>query len=98
MSLEEDAIPVSLLKKIKPADNGRLEVRWRIYNALCDIPCGDLTHEQREFLNQTRKNAYECYRIEGDLAEKDGLQGPRGFVAIKKEHLKNLLDPYIDED
>jgi len=91
-TFEEDCIPVKLLKKHKPKDNGRLEVAWRIYDALCNITTGDLTGDQVNILAAHRKAAYEQWEIESSLMDHDKLQGPNGFAAIKKQHLKNLAD------
>ena len=89
-TIEEDLVPQSLLKKMKPGDNGRLEVTWRIYDALCNISTGDWTEEQRRLLKIEQKAAFERWALEGELMHKDGLQGNRGFAAAKRQHLKNL--------
>ena len=90
MGIKEDLVPQKLLNKLKAGDNGRLEVTWRIYDALCHIPTGDWTEEQRQILDIERKHAYERWKLERDLMNKDGLQGKRGFAAAKRQHLKNL--------
>lgn len=92
--LEEDIIPGSLLKKMKPNENGRMEVTGRIYEAICQIPTGDLSDEQREIIVMERKAAYERWSFECKVAPKDGFQGKRGWVATKKQHLKNVKAKY----
>ena len=50
-----------------PSKNGRLEVTWRIYNALCNITLADLTVEQQSMIAIERAFAYERYKFEGNL-------------------------------
>ena len=92
MSIEEDLVPQRLLKKMKPAENGRLEVTWRIYDALCNISQGDLIEEQQQMIRAECKAAYERWIIECRLVNQDGLQGKRGFAAAKRQHLKSLKE------
>lgn len=89
-TMEEDLVPHTLLKRVRPSDNGRLEVTWRIYDALCNIPTGDLTDNQRLLISSARKAAYENWVIEGTLMNYDGLQGERGYAAAKRIHILNL--------
>jgi hypothetical protein len=91
-SIEEDLVPQRLMKRLKAGENGRLEVTWRIYDALCHISTGDWTEEQRRFLKIEQKAAYERWALEGELMNKDGLQGKRGFAAAKRQHLKELKE------
>ena len=90
MSLLEDLVPRKLLVKMKPDHNGRLEVTWRIYNALCHISQGYLSDDQRTLLKIETEAAYRRWELEGKLIDKDGLQGPKGFAAAKRQHLKSL--------
>lgn len=89
-SIEEDLVPQRLMKKVKAGENGRLEVTWRIYDALCNIPTGDWTEEQRRILKIEQHHAYTRWVLEGELMHKDGLQGKRGFAFAKRQHLKEL--------
>jgi hypothetical protein len=92
MSVKEDLVPLKLLRKLKPGDNGRLEVSWRIYDALCQIQTGDWSEEQRQILNIERKHAFDRWKLEGEFMNKDGLQGKRGYAAAKRQHLKTLKE------
>lgn len=92
MSVREDLVPQRLLEKVKTDQNGRLEVTWRIYDALCKIPTGDLTEEQRRFIDIERKTAYDRWALEGALMNEDGLQGKLGFAAAKRQHLNDLKE------
>lgn len=87
-----DLIPTALLKECRPEDNGRLEVAWRIYDALCRINQWDLSAEQKQLLNIEIKAAYRRWEAEGELMNLDGLQGPRGFAAAKREHWRRLAE------
>ena len=78
MSYQEDLVPQKLMKRLKPEENGRLEVTWRIYDALCSIPQGDLCETQQQFICNERKAAYERWKLEGEL------------MAAKRQHLKSL--------
>jgi hypothetical protein len=69
----------------KPSDNGRLEVAWRIYDAICNIHTGDLTPVQREFVAAEQGAAYKRYELEGKLVNLDGLQGPMGAARGAKK-------------
>jgi hypothetical protein len=88
--LDRDAVSPKLMAKLKPSENGRLEVAFRIYKALCDIPVGDLSAEQKTLLGIDRRRIYEQWVFEGNVCDFDGLQGKRGFAAIRKEHIKQL--------
>jgi hypothetical protein len=88
--LEKNAVPARLIKKVKPNENGRLEVAWRVYDALCGIPSGDLSKIQQQMIRNECRSAFQRYEMEGDLMHQDGLQGKRGFAAAKKQHLKEL--------
>jgi hypothetical protein len=90
--IEQDVVSHALMKKLKPAENGRLEATWRIYDAVCNIPTGDLSYEQREIIVMERKAAYERWLFEGRFMYKDGLQGKLGYAAAKRQHLKNLKE------
>jgi hypothetical protein len=90
MGIKEDLVPQRLLKRMKAAENGRLEVTWRIYNALCGISTGDLTETQTTLLQLEKTAAYERWIVECDLMNEDGLQGKRGFAAAKRQHLREL--------
>ncbi len=91
-NIEEDLVPQRLMKKVKPEENGRLEVTWRIYDALCNIPQGDLSVIQQQMIRNACKAAYESWKLEGDLMHQDGLQGKRGFAAAKRQHLRELRE------
>ena len=77
---------------MKPEENGRLEATWRIYDALCNIPTGDLTDVQRQIIRNECRSAFQRYELEGELMHQDGLQGKRGFAAAKRQHLKEFKE------
>jgi len=60
-SLTWDCIPNRLMKTMKPYDNGLMEATGRIYEALCNIPRGDLTQYQSGIIRNAIKNAYASW-------------------------------------
>ena len=63
-SLFVEPKPEKKPKKIKPSLNGRLEVTWRIYDAICNIPTGDLSEIQRTIVGNEREAAFKRYEME----------------------------------
>src|SRR5271157_5883792 len=62
-SIEEDLVPQRLMKKVKAGENGRLEVTWRIYDALCNISQGDLSEVQQRMIRKACMAAYEDWKL-----------------------------------
>lgn len=78
------------MKTPKPNCNGRLEVAWRIYDAICNIATGDLSKEQRQMIVVARDHAYKQWELEGQLVAHDGLQLPGGLLHIIQERTCKL--------
>lgn len=73
-----------------PSQNGRLEVAWRIYEALCRISPIGLTMEQLRLINVERKAAYDRYVAEGDI--KRELDTAKN-IQKESDHINTHLPP-----